>query len=274
MSQVQSFVVTARNIEAEAIERSAEVPVLLEFWAEWCEPCKTLTPILEKVVADYGGAFVLGKIDVEQEHQLAQVFQVQSVPYAVLMVGRRPVDAFTGAQTEAALGAFLSRNGVSPAATGADATPPEPDATAEQLIAAHRRAAAGDAEGAREALAALPEDHELLADSKHLVTGLDFLEAELPAAGPEAATCLRAARERLLFGGGGPWLRPWPGVQGHVAVPGSARCRARFGGDLPAALGDAPLLTGPVTQVMQRFLEVMPMHHATVPLHCAPNRRP
>ncbi|MHC4813182.1 MAG: tetratricopeptide repeat protein [Planctomycetota bacterium] len=200
MSQVQSFVVTARNIEAEAIERSAEVPVLLEFWAEWCEPCKTLTPILEKVVADYGGAFVLGKIDVEQEHQLAQVFQVQSVPYAVLMVGRRPVDAFTGAQTEAALGAFLSRNGVSPAATGADATPPEPDATAEQLIAAHRRAAAGDAEGAREALAALPEDHELLADSKHLVTGLDFLEAELPAAGPEAATCLRAARERLLAG--------------------------------------------------------------------------
>ncbi|MHC4515783.1 MAG: tetratricopeptide repeat protein [Planctomycetota bacterium] len=186
MSQVQSFVVTARNIEAEAIERSAEVPVLLEFWAEWCEPCKTLTPILEKVVADYGGAFVLGKIDVEQEHQLAQVFQVQSVPYAVLMVGRRPVDAFTGAQTEAALGAFLSRNGVSPAATGADATPPEPDAT--------------DAEGAREALAALPEDHELLADSKHLVTGLDFLEAELPAAGPEAATCLRAARERLLAG--------------------------------------------------------------------------
>jgi len=201
MSQVRSFVVTARNIEAEAIERSAEVPVLLEFWAEWCEPCKTLTPILEKVVADYGGAFVLGKIDVEQEPELAQVFQVQNVPYAVLVVARRPVDAFSGAQTEAALGAFLTRNGVRPgAATDPEAAPPEPDAAAEQLLAAHRRAAAGDAAGAREALAELPDDQELLANSSHLATGLDFLEAELPASGPEAATCLRAARERLLAG--------------------------------------------------------------------------
>src|SRR5688572_5799758 len=91
------FEVTADTFPTEVLERSRTVPVLLDFWAEWCGPCKTLTPILEQAARDYGGAFVLGKVDTEREQELAYAFQVQSIPFVVLMKGRKPVDAFAGA---------------------------------------------------------------------------------------------------------------------------------------------------------------------------------
>ncbi len=128
MSQVRSFAVTTQNFQAEVMDRSAQVPVLLEFWADWCGPCKTFAPILERVVADYGGAFVVGKVNSEQQPQLAQVFQVQSVPFGVLLVKGRPVDGFSGALTDAALRAFLTRNDVRPstdAAAGEAESEPE-----------------------------------------------------------------------------------------------------------------------------------------------------
>jgi len=95
------------NFEREALARSRELPVLIDFWATWCAPCKTLTPILDKLSRDLAGRFVLAKVDIDREPQLAEAFRIQSVPTVVLLVDGRPVDAFMGAQPEKAVRAFL-----------------------------------------------------------------------------------------------------------------------------------------------------------------------
>ncbi len=205
MSQVRSFAVTTQNFQAEVMDRSAQVPVLLDFWADWCAPCKTFGPILEQVVDDYGGAFVVGKVNSEQQPQLAQVFQVQSIPFGVLLVKGRPVDGFSEALTDPALRAFLTRNDVRPSTAAAageseSESESEPEGPAALIVAARRSAAAGDVAGARDALAGIPEDHELWPERSRLAAGLEFLEADLPASGPPAAKWLRQAREGLLAG--------------------------------------------------------------------------
>jgi len=100
--------VSAANFESEVLLRSREVPVLIDFWATWCAPCKTLGPILEKLARELSGRFVLAKVDIDASPELAEAFRIQSVPTVMLLVDGRPVDGFMGAQPEAAVRQFLA----------------------------------------------------------------------------------------------------------------------------------------------------------------------
>ena len=108
--------VTTETFETEVLQRSLQTPVLVDFWATWCGPCKSLGPVLEKLAGEYGGAFVLAKVDVDKEQQVAAAFQIRSVPTVFLLVGGQPVDAFQGALPEGQLRQFLQQHGIEPLA--------------------------------------------------------------------------------------------------------------------------------------------------------------
>jgi putative thioredoxin len=92
--------VTEATFQAEVIERSLTVPVIVDLWAEWCGPCKQLSPVLERLAGQYGGSWVLAKIDIDANPRIAQLFGVQSIPMVVAIAGGQPVEAFAGAQPE------------------------------------------------------------------------------------------------------------------------------------------------------------------------------
>ena len=116
--------VTTETFEAQVLQQSLQVPVLVDFWATWCGPCKTLGPILEKLAAEYNGAFVLAKVDVDKEQQLGAVFQIRSVPTVMLLKGGQLVDGFPGALPEGQLREFLAHHGIQPG-VAADEAPIE-----------------------------------------------------------------------------------------------------------------------------------------------------
>ena len=115
--------ITIQNFEAELIPASLQQPVLLDIWAPWCGPCRTLGPLLEKIEADYAGRFKLAKLDSEAQPeiaaQLSEAFGVRSIPFCVMFKGGQPVDGFVGALPEAQICEFLDRH--VPAAEAPDA---------------------------------------------------------------------------------------------------------------------------------------------------------
>ena len=102
--------VTLENFEAEVINASKSQPVLVDFWATWCGPCKVIGPLLEKLEIAYGGRFKLVKIDSDQEQQLAAAFGVRSIPTCVLLMNGQPVDGFMGALPEGKIKEFLDKH--------------------------------------------------------------------------------------------------------------------------------------------------------------------
>jgi putative thioredoxin len=129
--------VSIANFETEVVQASSSIPVLLDFWAPWCGPCKTIGPMLEKLEVDYAGRFKLVKINSEDEQQLAAAFGIRSIPTCILMINGQPVDGFMGAVPESQIKAFLDKH-LPPAEETAEPEPelaPEPATDDERLAA-------------------------------------------------------------------------------------------------------------------------------------------
>ena len=101
--------VTDATFQAQVVDRSSTAPVVVDLWASWCEPCRQLTPLLEKAVAETNGAVELAKVDIEKNPGVAQAFRVQSIPAVYAMVDGQVADGFLGAQGEAAVREFVQR---------------------------------------------------------------------------------------------------------------------------------------------------------------------
>ncbi len=172
--------VTAENFQAVILEGSMVQPVLVDFWADWCQPCKTLMPMLAKLAHEYQGAFLLAKINTEEQQELAGQFQIRSIPACKLFVNGQMVDEFTGALPEEQLRTFLDKH-VSQEADNfsgeiqqllqqgdADAAADliaqalkENPADSRAIIAfAQLKASIGEGDAAQQALDSLPEDEQ------------------------------------------------------------------------------------------------------------------
>jgi putative thioredoxin len=99
--------VTEESFQSEVLDRSFQVPVLLDLWAEWCQPCKQLSPVLERLAAEGNGSWVLAKIDVDANPRISQALQVQSIPTVFAVLGGQLVPGFQGALPEAQLREFV-----------------------------------------------------------------------------------------------------------------------------------------------------------------------
>jgi putative thioredoxin len=137
--------VTTATFGKEVLEASRKAPVLVDSWAPWCEPCKQLTPILEKVVRSFGGKVRLAKVNIDQNQTLASQLRIQSIPTVYAFRDGRPLDGFQGAQPESAVKAFVER--LLGEETALDA--------AAAIAAADQALEAGDLQGAAEVYAAL-----------------------------------------------------------------------------------------------------------------------
>lgn len=164
MTQAHVRDVTEETFAQDVLERSRTVPVLVDLWAAWCEPCKILTPTLEKLAAEYEGRFELAKVDVDANPGLAQAFGVQGIPALKMVVDGQLVDQVEGALPEQALRQFLDTycGGAIPA-PGLEASEEDPE-EADPIIGLERIAAAGEPDaalaGLGELIAALEADGE------------------------------------------------------------------------------------------------------------------
>ena len=238
------FDATAANFQSEVLDASFKHAVLVDLWATWCEPCKTLGPLLEKVVAEFNGAVTLAKIDCDKEPELAAAFGVRSIPTVVLLRDGQPVDGFGGALPEGQIREFLLRRVQPHPADDAAAAPAPRDETPEQAIAR-----------IQQDIAAQPDNAELkldLAVAQMQAGNATAAEAELDALPANLASDDRARRLRgqLDF------------ARSLKDAPSADELRARIerdGNDYAARdlLGVRLLIDGDAAAGLEQFLAIL-----------------
>ncbi|NLW04320.1 MAG: thioredoxin, partial [Pseudomonadaceae bacterium] len=173
-----SIDITLENFQQVILEGSLKQPILVDFWADWCAPCKVLMPILEKLANEFQGQFILAKVNIEEQPELAQQFQVRSVPTVILVGEGKLLDQFDGVKPESEIRAFLKQHLTNPV-----------DALKEQV---KQHISAGELDEAQEmlqyAISQLPEDINLQIDlarvllQKNLATDAKAVLENLPEA--------------------------------------------------------------------------------------------
>ena len=244
---------TIENFETEVVAASATVPVLVDFWAPWCGPCKVVGPLLEKLELAYDGRFKLVKIDSDAQPELAQAFGIRSIPTCVLLIGGKPVDGFMGALPEGQIKAFLDKH--LPSEQELDAQMDAEDAQA-LIDAGDPRAALNKL---HEALSADPGNDDVRFDYVKLLIEQDLLEDAAQALAPALAQIPRQIRFEAL----GQYLDAinfvatddrgtWPVAQFDALIAANKR-------DFDTRLAKARVLLvqGAWTDAMDELLEII-----------------
>ncbi len=247
--------ITLQNFEAELILASQQRPVLLDIWAPWCGPCRTLGPILEKLETAYAGRFTLAKLNSDEvpeiATQLSQMFGVRSIPFCVMFAGGQPVDGFVGALPEAQIREFLDKH--VPAGEEIEA---EADiAEAEDLMAE------GDLEAALQKLSAAVET-----DPANEAARFDYVKALLElglvaearaAFAPVAAQAADTITPHARFAALATWLAAAEAPPADVAALQGSIAANKRDFDARFALAQSHLAAQRFTDAMDELLEII-----------------